>query len=239
MAKIKEINGNIFNSSSQVLVNTVNCEGFMGKGIALEFKNRFPEMFIEYKHICDKNNLKPGLLHLHTKSQPWILNFPTKYLWRYPSQIEFIEDGLKKFVRSYQEKKITSIAFPELGTSYGGLQWQDVRDLMYKYLEPLENLEVEIYHFDPRAKDPLFDYFCNITKKFERTDYKKFLKLTDKQTQNLQQSLDRKMIQSMLDLQKMPGFGERTIDNIYTFLRDTESHAVIKKNRGKQPKLFN
>jgi O-acetyl-ADP-ribose deacetylase (regulator of RNase III) len=78
MATIKIIKGNIFDSKCQVIVNPVNCLGYMGKGVALEFKYRFPEMFLEYKLKCEKNELFPGSLHLYKESSPWVLNFPTK-----------------------------------------------------------------------------------------------------------------------------------------------------------------
>jgi len=77
MAKIIEIRGNIFESSCQTIVNTVNCVGVMGKGIAFEYRHRFPEMFNSYAGLCERKLLSPGLIHLWTKSTPWILNFPT------------------------------------------------------------------------------------------------------------------------------------------------------------------
>ena len=150
MAEIKEITGNIFDSKCQTIVNTVNCMGVMGKGIALEYKKRFPQMYEQYKQFCDNGDIKPGYLWLWTKSTPWVLNFPTKQHWRYPSRIEYIEIGMKKFSEKYKKKNIVSIAFPEIGASLGGLRWEDVKKVMYKYLEPLQDLKVEIYHFDPK-----------------------------------------------------------------------------------------
>ena len=149
MSAITEFRGNIFQSSCQTLVNTVNCVGVMEKGIALEFKNRFPEMYDEYARYCADKRIHPGVLHLWKKSEPWILNFPTKNNWKHPSKLEYIEQGMAKFCATYAIKGITSIAFPELGTRLGGLQWIAVKEVMYRFLEPLPNLEVEIYHFDP------------------------------------------------------------------------------------------
>ena len=85
---IKEIKGNIFNSKCQALVNTVNCVGVMGKGIALECKLRFPGMFEKYKEFCDTKKIRPGILQLWKNSKPWVLNFPTKMHWKDPSKIE-------------------------------------------------------------------------------------------------------------------------------------------------------
>src|SRR5437660_12896839 len=86
--------GDLFTSRAQTLVNTVNCVGVMGKGIALEFKNRYLQMFVAYARLCDDRQLRPGLLYLWTKSTPWILNFPTKDHWKYPSKLGCIETGV-------------------------------------------------------------------------------------------------------------------------------------------------
>lgn len=147
MANIIEIEGDIFESNAQTLVNTVNCYGVMGKGIALEFKKRYPDMFKIYAKQCKDKLLRPGILYIYKKSTPWILNFPTKDHWKNPSELKFIELGLKKFAVEYNKKDIYSIAFPLLGTMNGGLNWADVKKLMYDYLLPLENLDVEIYHY--------------------------------------------------------------------------------------------
>ena len=116
---IKKIKGNIFNTSCQTLVNTVNCIGVMGKGIALECKLRFPPMFEKYKEYCEKKLIKPGSLQLWKESRPWILNFPTKLHWKDPSKIEYLEKGLEKFQKEYSNKKakfqckIISVKKPE------------------------------------------------------------------------------------------------------------------------------
>jgi O-acetyl-ADP-ribose deacetylase (regulator of RNase III) len=148
MVIITEIRGNIFASSCQIIVIPVNCVGVMGKGIALEFKKRYPEMFAAYARLCANRCLRPGLLHLWTQSTPWILNFPTKDHWKHPARIAYIRKGLEKFSDTYAAKGTSSIAFPELGTGAGGLAWVDVQPVMYRFIEPLPHLEVEIYHYD-------------------------------------------------------------------------------------------
>lgn len=140
---IKYVTGDIFKSETQTIVNTVNCVGAMGAGIALEFKNRYPNMFYSYKKICDTNQLKPGLLYLWKKEEKWILNFPTKNHFKDPSCLEYIEEGLIKFKNTYKEKGITSISFPKLGCGKGGLNFKDVKPLMEKYLNL--DIDVEIY----------------------------------------------------------------------------------------------
>lgn len=141
---IEYIEGNIFNSPAQVIVNTVNTVGVMGKGLALSFKKRYPKMFEAYKKACDKHQLTIGKLMLYYAPDHWIMMFPTKESWRNPSKLEYLEAGLNKFVTTYAEKKITSIAFPKLGCGNGELSWADVKPVMEKYLKSLP-ITVYIY----------------------------------------------------------------------------------------------
>lgn len=136
--------GNIFDSPAQVIVNTVNTVGVMGKGLALSFKQRYPEMFNAYRKACEKHQLTIGKLMIWYAPDHWILLFPTKENWRNPSKLEYIEKGLMKFVNTYADKNITSIAFPRLGCGNGELNWDDVRPLMEKYLKILP-IDVYIY----------------------------------------------------------------------------------------------
>lgn len=134
----------VFNTNAQTLVNTVNCVGVMGAGLALEFKLRYPEMEKDYIYRCKKKEVKLGKPYLYREyEKPWILNFPTKDNWRNPSKIESIQEGLEYFANNYKRGGITSIAFPKLGCSHGGLSWKEVSPLMEKYLSGL-NLEVWI-----------------------------------------------------------------------------------------------
>ena len=141
---IEYIQGNIFDSPAQVIVNTVNTVGVMGKGLALSFKQRYPDMFKKYRVMCEKHQLTVGKLMLCYEPDHWILLFPTKENWRNPSKLEYLEKGLIKFVNTYADKNITSIAFPKLGCGNGELSWDDVRPLMEKYLKPLP-IDVYIY----------------------------------------------------------------------------------------------
>jgi len=124
----------VFESPAQTLVNTVNTVGVMGKGIAKEFKSRYPVMYTEYRHFCDVGKLKVGDLHLWRGDKRWVLNFPTKTTWKLPSKIEYIAAGLEKFVEAYPRLGITSASFPPLGCGNGNLEWDEVRPLMEKYL---------------------------------------------------------------------------------------------------------
>src|SRR6185369_4326034 len=120
----------ILQSSAQTLVNTVNCVGVMGKGLAHAFKEREPSMFAAYKRICDEHRLEPGKLWLWRGSANWGLNFPTKVHWRNPSKLEWIEAGLEKFVAAYEAQGITEVSFPKLGCGNGNLDWEEVRPVM-------------------------------------------------------------------------------------------------------------
>ena len=141
---IEYIEGDIFESPAQVIVNTVNTVGVMGKGLALSFKQRYPQMFEKYKSVCEKHLLTIGKLMLFYEPDHWLLLFPTKENWRNPSKLEYIEKGLMKFVQTYAEKNITSIAFPRLGCGNGELDWNDVKPLMERYLKKLP-IDIYIY----------------------------------------------------------------------------------------------
>jgi appr-1-p processing domain protein len=146
---IEYIEGNIFDSPAQVIVNTVNTVGVMGKGIALEFKNRYPQMFEKYKIACEKKMLTIGKLMLVSAPDHMLLLFPTKENWRYPSKLSYIEQGLKRFCDYYAQRGITSVAFPKLGCGNGELNWDEVRPLMEQYLR---NLPIDVYVYLNKGK---------------------------------------------------------------------------------------
>lgn len=142
---ITYVKGNLFLSPAQVLVNTVNTVGVMGKGIALEFKNLYPEMFAKYRQLCESGELTIGKLWLYKSPNKWVLNFPTKEHWRQPSRPEYIEAGLQNFARHYARLGIHSIAFPALGSGNGQLDFEtQVKPLMERYLAPLP-IDIYIY----------------------------------------------------------------------------------------------
>ena len=237
MANITEIDGNIFETTCQTIVNSVNCVGVMGKGIALEFKNRYPGMFESYRNACLKGLLKPGAIQLYRKTTPWILNFPSKVDWKHPSKLDYIDAGLAKLADTYEVKGISSIAFPELGTANGQLEWEDVSRLMYEHLTPLPRLDVEIYHYDPNAQDSMFDRFYQRVHRFDVVDYCKNLGLRKRQASLLMDALRSNEVRSMLQIQRLEGFGEKSIGKIYDFLLGTSSETVLPE-REIQPELF-
>ncbi len=137
--------GDIFKSKVQTLINTVNCVGVMGKGIALEYKKSFPEMYKEYKTKCKLKKVLPGEPYLYkTLVPPMIINFPTKNHWRSVSKFSDIEKGLEIIVNNYKKWDITSLAVPPLGCGNGQLDWSAVGPLIYSKLKGIE-IPVEIY----------------------------------------------------------------------------------------------
>ena len=135
---LRYVDSPLFESPARVLVNAVNTVGVMGKGVALEFKKRFPEMYRLYRGHCKAGRFRVGQLWLYRTLERWVLNFPTKAHWRSPSKTAYIRAGLAKFVTTYQDRGIDSISFPLLGCGNGRLNFDtQVRPLMEQYLRPL------------------------------------------------------------------------------------------------------
>lgn len=132
----------VFDSPAHTIVNTVNCVGVMGKGLALAVRRRYPVVFDKYVAACKSGKMQIGKLQLVKTKDRWILNFPTKKHWRGASKLEFIEAGLKKFATTYRRRHIVSVAFPPLGCGHGGLKWGQVEPLMRRYLQRLDDVEI-------------------------------------------------------------------------------------------------
>lgn len=229
---VEIIKGNIWNTKAHTIVNTVNCEGVMGAGIALECRLRFPEMFSRYKEICDDGLLKPGLLWLYKGEERWILNFPTKTSWKLPSKEEYLHSGLKKFAETFQSKGIESIAFPLLGASHGGIDESRSLEIMKQYLEPLD-LVVEIYKYDPKAKDELFDEIKSLLLGKE-SDIEYLAKETKIQKQYLKTLLDgikfNKNLCQVNQLTELKGIGAATLEKLFAYRSDKRTMPKAVQN---------
>ncbi|MFO8236171.1 MAG: macro domain-containing protein [Bacteroidales bacterium] len=153
---IKVITGNIFTTECHTIVNTINCVGVMGAGIALECRLRYPKMFQRYVELCDSKLIDIGKLWIYKTDNKWILNFPTKKHWKFPSKKEYLHAGLKKFIDTYSQKGIRSIAFPLIGSDKGGIPADESLKIMESYLKNAI-IDVEIYKYDPNAKDDLYE----------------------------------------------------------------------------------
>lgn len=150
--------GNFFDFDADLRVNTVNCYGVMGAGVALQFKNLYPEMFVEYKKLCTNKTLKPGNLHIWKSQNIFnktiIINFPTKDHWKAPSEYEYIEKGLKALVSYLITIEPITITLPALGCGHAGLNWDIVKPMIYENLKHL-NHNILLFETESSQNVPL------------------------------------------------------------------------------------
>lgn len=141
--------GDILREDADALVNTVNCVGVMGRGVALQFKKAFPQNFEAYAAACKNNEVQPGKMFVFETGQltapRYIINFPTKRHWRGKSQLEDIEAGLQDLVARIRQYDIRSVALPPLGSGLGGLEWPEVKARIEQAMAPLEEVHVRVY----------------------------------------------------------------------------------------------
>jgi len=150
--------GNVLEADAEALVNTVNCKGYMGKGIALQFKKAFPENFKSYQRACRAGEVRPGRMFVFTTGSmlnpKYIINFPTKRHWRGKSRLEDIEAGLQALINEVKKRRIKSIAIPPLGCGLGGLDWDIVRPMIQEAFSSLPDVRVLLFkpYGAPEAK---------------------------------------------------------------------------------------
>jgi O-acetyl-ADP-ribose deacetylase (regulator of RNase III) len=141
--------GNLLNQKVEALVNTVNCVGVMGKGIALQFKNAFPNNYKLYEQACKKGDVQIGKMFVTATGSifnpRFIINFPTKKHWKELSKLEYIREGLINLVEFVQTNEISSVALPPLGCGNGGLDWADVYPLIVSSFEELPNTNTYVF----------------------------------------------------------------------------------------------
>jgi O-acetyl-ADP-ribose deacetylase (regulator of RNase III) len=146
---IKLTQGDILKARTDALVNTVNCVGVMGRGVALQFRKAFPDNFQAYKQVCDRKQLHPGQVFVYDlgRLEPprYVINFPTKRHWKGKSKLADIQAGLEALVREIQDRGIRSVAVPPLGCGLGGLDWRVVRPMIEKAFASLPEVHVEVY----------------------------------------------------------------------------------------------
>ncbi len=128
--------GDLFLSGAQTLAHGCNCRGVMGAGIAVAFKKRFLDMFERYKHVCTFGEFTPGKAYVDKKCTPWVLNLATQWAFS-GAELKFIKQTFQWIADKYQEEEITSIAMPQIGAGYGGLNWHSVKELITDILHPL------------------------------------------------------------------------------------------------------
>lgn len=158
MPVIELASGNLLEAPAEALVNSVNTVGVMGKGIALQFKRAYPEMFKAYAAACKAGELEVGSMHVFETGlihPRFIINFPTKKHWRQPSRAEYIRSGLAALRREVEERSVTSIAIPPIGCGAGGLSWSVVRPMIEKAFADMDDVRVFLFApgHTPAAKD--------------------------------------------------------------------------------------
>jgi hypothetical protein len=227
MAELIDRSGNIFTTSCEVVTLTVNCEGFMGAGIALDGRLRWPQMFEQYAARCASGQMRPGVLDWWGPDARGhrVLCFPTKASWKHPSRIEFVTEGLAALASEYTIQGVASIAMPHLGCSHGGLTWQQVRPLIAEALEPLKELTVELWEFNPQASDPDYDVLADLLTNRPPTEVGNRLNLDARGVNALIAAAGSPRVVNLASLQNAPGVGEKTLEKVYDFLfRSNDEH---------------
>lgn len=223
MTDVKVIRGNIFASQCQTLVNTVNCDGVMGAGIALEFKLRHPEMFEQYAAHCRAGRMEIGKLWIYqppaeSGDRRWVLNFPTKRRWKDPSRLEYLAAGLEKFAESYHSRGVQSAAFPVLGSANGGIAEEASLSVMLQYLNPCE-IPVEIYRYDATAVDDLYEDFKQSFLSMDDREMAAAIGLRINLVRQLRETLEREpQINSISRLASVKGIGTKTLEKSFRYI---------------------
>ena len=154
---INFIHGDLFDSGADVLVNPVNCVGVMGKGLALQFRHRYPGNYHSYQAVCRAGKLSPGNIYAHAtslESPGWILNVATKNHWQSLSLKEWIVEGLHQIRKFAQDKNVETVALPAIGAGLGGLPWPGVRQQIGAVLHGMEDTLIKVYMPHKGANDP-------------------------------------------------------------------------------------
>lgn len=199
--------GNLLDADVEAVVNTVNTVGVMGKGIALMFKERFPNNMAAYAKACKAKQVQTGQMFVTESAElmgpRWIINFPTKQHWRSPSKIEWIVDGLEDLKRFLVENGVKSVAIPPLGAGNGKLEWSQVKPKIEKALGDLTDIDIWVY--EPTEK------YQNIAK---RTGVKKLTPARAMIAELVRRYWVLGMECSLLEIQKLAWFLERAVENL-------------------------
>ncbi len=207
--------GNIFNTKCHVIVNTVNCVGVMGAGIALECRLRYPQMYEKYIQDCKAGKVEIGKLRLYkVEASRWILNFPTKLHWRYPSKPEYIRKGLDAFRRMYRSFNIESVAFPLLGADKGRLAPQVSLEIMRSYLDDLP-LFIEIYRYDRSAGDELYENLKQWILSYDPAEISRRTGIKLNYVKRIVEAVKSPTICQVNQLAKVRGIGIRTLEKLF------------------------
>lgn len=226
---IEEYEGSVFECKEikkvDSIVNTVNTKGFMGAGIALEFKLRYPELFEDYKMKCKNNELIVGRVDFFKEKDGYIINFPTKDDWKFPSKLEWIKLGLRDLKNNYNNYDIKSIAFPKLGAGNGGLEWEDVDSLIRKELKDVKDLNIYIC-LDRKKPEAVEGKMIEILKKLDESELK---------NQKINSRARKKILESEIDrffkLKSIRGVGNKTYEKLHKYCYERAREDLGHENK--------
>ena len=224
---ITERKVSVFNSGCEALINTVNCKGVMGAGLALEFRMRYPELFEQYQSDCRNRKVKIGEIRKYDIDGTVILNFPTKYDWRYPSQLSYVEKGLDYFLKHYKEWGVSTVAMPPLGCSNGQLDINVVKKIIH---DKLANVDIEVVICeDPGYPEGKEKEMLDKLKASSIGSLSKLLKLNKKQKEALEKNLGR--INRFYELFYVDGIGEKSYEKLFRFCYEETNDGLQYANR--------
>ena len=192
----------------------------MGAGIAFECRLRYPEMYDKYVKLCNEDKIDIGVLWIYKSTERWILNFPTKKHWKYPSKIEYLHAGLKKFLDTYKEKGIQSIAFPLLGADKGGIPQDKSLNIMRTHLDKAD-LNVEIYRYDAGSAD---DLYKKLKEWLLLQDINSISKATGLRKDYVLKLIDAIQLPNVVQLNQLVqinGIGIKTLEKIFNLARSS------------------
>lgn len=221
--------GTVFNTDAEAIVNTVNCKGVMGAGIALEFQLRYPKMFEQYVDMCEQGDIRIGRVNYYVEETPIIINFPTKYDYKYPSKIEWIEQGLKSFIDTYELHGVKSVAFPKLGAGRGGLDWRQVKSLMEQCLGKLD-IEVIICEDTLPYAEGIEKKMVDKLNEMSISSISAGVRLTEKQKEAIE---GNKPLKRFWHLSQIDSIGAKAYEKLFNYFYD-----ISQNNDCEQLRLF-
>jgi O-acetyl-ADP-ribose deacetylase (regulator of RNase III) len=215
LATFVDLTGNIFSSSAEAIVITVNCEGVMGAGIALDAKNRWPEIYDMYSKRCELDGFHVGEIMWADLVSKKVALFPSKKLWRAPSKLSYLSDGLDTLRTDIDRMSITSIALPHLGCSNGGLTWSEVKPLIVEKLSRIDGLLVELWKFEQNFVDQDFKKFREVFLSLNPTDASSWVSFSKNTEKFIRQVLSESELINFVQLAEVKGIGKKTLEKIY------------------------
>lgn len=213
---ITYLEGTVFNSNAEAIVNTINCVGVMNAGVALEFGLRYPDMLKDYEKKCKNQEIQVGKIYYYKTNDTTIVNFPTKWHFKYPSKLEWIEAGLRDFVKTYKQHNFKSVAFTKLGTLNGKLDWKDVKKLMEKYLG---NLDIDVFVCLDQKKEAegLEAEMLKVINSVDINELKKHVRLNEKQQEMLKKNFP---FSRFWKIKELDGIGMTSYKKIFNYCRE-------------------